>query len=59
MGTKINHKKPDRAMMRPDFVFQCIDFGSKHVTYIERQMENQTDKTTEQQRIKRLSKHVY
>ena len=34
--------KPDRAKMRPDCVFACID----HVTYMERQMDEQTDETT-------------
>ena len=32
---KGNH--PDRAMMRPDCVFACIEY----VTYIERQMDEQ------------------
>ena len=41
MGRKIN--KPDRATMRPDCVSAWID----HVTYMERQMDEQ-----------RLSKHV-
>ena len=35
--------KPDRAKMRPDCVSACID----HVTYKERQMDEQTDETTE------------
>ena len=34
--------KPDRATMRPGRVSACID----HVTYMERQMDKQTDKTT-------------
>ena len=33
--------KPDRATMRPDYVSACID----HVTYMERQMDRQTDET--------------
>ena len=35
--------KPDRAKMRPDCVSACID----HVTYKERQMDEQTDETSE------------
>ena len=35
--------KPDRAKMRPDCVSACID----HVTYTERQMDEQTGETTE------------
>ena len=35
--------KPDRATMRPDCVSTCID----HVTYMERQMDEQTGETTE------------
>ena len=34
--------KPDRATMRPDCVSVCID----HVTYMERQMDEQTGETT-------------
>ena len=34
--------KPDRATMRPGCVFACID----HVTYMERQMDEQTGETT-------------
>ena len=34
--------KPDRATMRPDCVSTCID----HVTYMERQMDEQTGETT-------------
>ena len=35
--------KPDRAKMRPDCVSACID----HVTYTEKQMDDQTGETTE------------
>ena len=35
--------KPNRATMRPDCDFACID----HVTCIERQIDNQMGKTTE------------
>jgi len=35
--------KPDRATMRPDCVSVCI----VHVTYMERQMDEQTGETTE------------
>ena len=38
-----NKNKPDRAKMRPDCVSACID----HVTYTERQMDEQTGETTE------------
>ena len=34
--------KPDRATMRPDCVSACID----HVTYMERQMDEQMGETT-------------
>ena len=34
--------KPDRATMRPDCVFTCID----HVTYMDRQMDKQAGGTT-------------
>ena len=30
-------------MMRPDFISARIDFGDKYVTYMERQMNEQTD----------------
>ena len=36
------NNKPDRATMRPDRVSACID----HVTYMERQMDEQTGETT-------------
>ena len=39
-GGEVN--KPDRATMRPDCVSTCIE----HVTYMERQMDKQTDETT-------------
>ena len=35
--------KPDRVTMRPDCDSACID----HVTYMERQMDEQTGETTE------------
>ena len=47
--------KPDRATMRPDCVSACIDFGDKHVTYLEGQMDEQTDETTEEALITHLS----
>ena len=40
---KNERNKPDRAKMRPDCVSACID----HVTYTERQMDEQTGETTE------------
>ena len=33
--------KPDRATMRPDYVSFCIDYGDKHMTYMEGQMDEQ------------------
>ena len=39
--------KPDRGTMRPGCVSACIEFGAKHVTYMERQMDEHTDETTE------------
>ena len=36
--------KPDRATMRPGCVSACID----HVTFMERQMDEQTGETTKQ-----------
>ena len=35
-------KKPDQATMRPGCVSVCIE----HVTYMDRQMDKQTDETT-------------
>ena len=46
-GRAEKKNKPDRAMMRPDCVSACIDFGAKHVTYMERQMDEKQDETTE------------
>ena len=43
LSTFICNNKPDRAKMRPDCVSACID----HVTYTERQMDEQTGETTE------------
>ena len=40
---KKNKNKPDRATMRPECVSACID----HVPYMERQMDEQMDQTTE------------
>ena len=34
--------KPDPAMVRPDRVSACIEFGISHVIYMERQMDKQT-----------------
>ena len=42
-GCASHLNKPDRAKMRPDCVSACID----HVTYTERQMDEQTGETTE------------
>ena len=30
--------KPDRAKMRPDCVLACIDYGDRHVRYMEGQI---------------------
>ena len=43
LGNNYGINKPDRATMRPDCVSACID----HVTYMERQMDEQTSETTE------------
>ena len=37
-------KKPDRAKMRPYCVLACIDFGDRHVRYIEGHIEGRTDR---------------
>ena len=42
-GSLIKKNKPDRATMRPD----CVSASIEHVTYMERQMDEQTDETTE------------
>ena len=39
---KLHVDKADRATMRPECVSACIDY----VTYMERQMDKQTDETT-------------
>ena len=44
-GNVVN--KPDWATLRPDCVSVCSDYGDKHVTYMEGQMDEQTAKTTE------------
>ena len=42
-GSDAKENKPDWATMRPDCVSACID----HLTYLGRQMDEQTDETTE------------
>ena len=39
-------KTPYQATMRPDCVFPCNKFGDKYVTYMERQIDEQTDGMT-------------
>ena len=48
--------KPDRAMMRPDCASACIEFGAKHVACIEREMDEQTDETSD---FKRTSQNAF
>ena len=43
ISCKKDLNKPDQATMRPGWVSACID----HVTYMERQMDEQTDETSE------------
>ena len=40
----VDSNKPDRAKMRPDCVLACIDYGDRHVSYIEGQIEGRTDR---------------
>ena len=45
--TERMRNKPDQATMHPDCVTAWNEFGAKHVTYMERQMEEQTDEMKE------------
>ena len=36
--------KPDQVTMRPDCVLACIDFGGRHVRYMEGQIGGRTDR---------------
>ena len=44
---KKKNNKPDRATMRPDCVTACIELRAECVRYMERQMDEQTDRLLE------------
>ena len=56
-SANMDRNKPNWATMRPDCVFACIDFGDKHLTYMERQMDGRTDNGWFQHRSTKLKTH--